>query len=485
MRYFQVLAVPESAVGQQELFDQDQIDSDGDVDDEDDGKHLSKKLKRQTKSTAGRSPGQHNDDSGEATTDGDKMGNGGKRYPGSDDSGSGSGEDGDSDDEELTDDEGDDEDDGDGETAKLNAALAAIVGTKQYDASMVDADTSGRGRQDSSDTDTDGDMDDDAMFALDERMAEVFRQRKQTRSSTRKNKRQEAAEARENVVRFKNRVLDLLDVYAKREHATARPRCVLAMLLPLLSLVRTSRSKQLVDRACGLMRSLAQKSRVGSAKAKAKIVSRQGGGKGGEEDAPPPPQQHQQGLLSVDDVQQAWTLLDQVHEEAGRGESRVHAQACSQASLMLVKLLIVSANAADAGGNDHGSGSTEQAKAVDGADHPTNEKKRKRPRRGEAEEQQQQQEQQHQHQQREAGPNSAADAAIQRIVARYASTQTRWLLQRPHKPVGSKSVAAAPIDATSSVPPTFPAPAAATSAIQPIFFSDFLNWCVSYRANVS
>jgi DNA polymerase phi len=480
MRYFQVLSVPESAAGQQELFDQDQIDSDGEVDDEGEGKHPSKKLKRQPKSTVGRSTGQNSDDSGEAMAEGDKMGNRSKPHPGSDESGTESGEGGDSDDEEGTDDEGDDEDAGDEETAKLNAALAAIVGTKQYGASMADADTSGTGRQGSFDTDSDADMDDDAMFALDERMAEVFRQRKQASNSTRKNKRQEAAEARENVVRFKNRVLDLLDVYAKREHSTARPRCVLAMLLPLLGLARTSRSKQLVDRACGLVRTLAQRSRLGSTKAKAKIVSQQGGGKSGEEDAPPPPQRHQQVPLSVDDVQQAWTLLDRVHEEAARGESRVHAQACSQASLMLVKLLVSSANATIAGGiGDDGGSSMDQAKTDDGADRPTNKKKRKRPRPEEAKEQQQQQ-------QPKAEPNTAADAAIQRIVARYASTQTRWLLQRPHKPVGSKSTAAAATDATSSVPPTCPAPAAAaTSAIQPLFFSDFLNWCVSYRANVS
>lgn len=181
----------------------------------------------------------------------------------------------------------------DDETAKLNAALAGIVKTKPFSEDVAQGEGS---------SDDDEEMNDDQMFALDDRMSRVFKERKKIPDEKR-----ERREARQNVVNLKNRALDLLEVYIKQEHAN--PLC-LDLLLPLLVLMRTTRSKQLSVRTGNLIRELARR-------AKSKD------------------------LPATASIEDAWDALRRVHDEITATEaSRAHAAACSQASLLLVKVLV-------------------------------------------------------------------------------------------------------------------------------------------------
>ena len=178
------------------------------------------------------------------------------------------------------------------ELARLNKALAQIVGTKPFN--------EGEAGQDD-DSSSDDAMNDDEMFALDDKMVKVFKERRKV-----SNKKQEMKDARETIVNFKNRVLDLLEIYIKLQHQN---KLVLNLVLPLLTLIRTSNSKQIADRSCGLIRDLTHRCK----------------GK----DVPQPKK-----------ARHVRDMLDEVHEEAMRAASKAHAIACSQSSLLLGKVLV-------------------------------------------------------------------------------------------------------------------------------------------------
>lgn len=204
----------------------------------------------------------------------------------------------------------------DQEHARLSAALAEIVQTQRVEAKTV--------KQEDDRSGSDEEMDDEAMFALDESMARVFRERlKQKRAVERKD---DDKAARSNMVHFKNRVLDLLDIYIKQEHST--PRC-LTVLMPLLALMRTTRTKQLSERASSLVRSLSQR-RKGAKDHRRSSVAQNGN------------VQHQSnGAAELSSDAALLALLRDVHDEASRGGgSRPHGSACSLASLLLVRQLV-------------------------------------------------------------------------------------------------------------------------------------------------
>ena len=179
------------------------------------------------------------------------------------------------------------------ELQRLNAALAEITGTKPFRADGTQSDRSS----------SDEDMDDDEMFALDDQMASVFKERRKVSS-----KKSEKRDAKETIVNFKNRVLDLLELYVKHQHENP---LVLNLILPLLTMCRTTTTKQIADRGCGIIRELSQKCK----------------GKG---------------LVVVESDETVWALFADIHQEAKREASRAHATACSQSSLVLVKVLISS-----------------------------------------------------------------------------------------------------------------------------------------------
>jgi len=128
-------------------------------------------------------------------------------------------------------DEDDDSAENDNEEAqKFNDALAKALGTRRLDQDL---------QEEESDSDTD--MTDSEMMALDSKLVEIFSQRKKI-----PNKKKEQKDAKETMVNFKSRVLDLLEIYVKR--SSSNPLAY-GLLLPLLQLIRTTKAKQLAEKA--------------------------------------------------------------------------------------------------------------------------------------------------------------------------------------------------------------------------------------------
>lgn len=211
---------------------------------------------------------------------------------GDEDEGSGS------EDEDGTDeDEDEDEEQDESEAAKLEAALSEALGAHK-----------------ATEDDSDSDMDDDAMLALDEQLANIFKQRS---AAAHKSKKQESKQAKETVTNFKNRVLDLLDIFAKSPRARESVAVSAKMLLPLLKCARTTGNKPIADHAANVVRNYAN------------------GLRGNEGDM----------VLSNDEKEELWGLLEDIHKEAakdgGVGRER-HKSACSQASLVVAKVCVAS-----------------------------------------------------------------------------------------------------------------------------------------------
>lgn len=233
-------------------------------------------------------------DADEAESDGSEIGSDG------DDAGSdveaiegGSGTD------EETDEGTDEAGDGD-ELAKFEAALAETLGTSRADAPKAKG---GESTQDS-DSDSDSDMDDEQMMALEPQLEKIFAEGKK-----KANAKQEKLKAKETMVNFKKRVLDLLQMYVKQQHAAAS---TLAVVTPLLRLVRTSSSKQVAEKSFKVVKQYFDLSR-GSKRAVRVAGSETG---------------------------RAWETLSAVHAEALREGSKMHSRACSRASLFVARLLV-------------------------------------------------------------------------------------------------------------------------------------------------
>ncbi|OJD12938.1 hypothetical protein AJ78_06544 [Emergomyces pasteurianus Ep9510] len=184
------------------------------------------------------------------------------------------------------------EEEDDGELEAFEAKLASALGTHRAD---KDLDAASSDSEDAS-------MDDDEMEALDDQIAKVFRARSQVHS-----KKKEKKDARETMLNFKNRVLDLLEIYVKKCHSSI---LALDLLMPLLQLSRKSKTKQIAARASNVLREYTK---------------------------------HCKGAASIPAIESAepvWELLKSVHQEAMHSAPAAHASSCSQASLLLVKILV-------------------------------------------------------------------------------------------------------------------------------------------------
>lgn len=218
------------------------------------------------------------------------------------------------DDDDDEDEEEDDEEEDSAEVADFEAKLAAALGTHRADKDL-DADSS-----------SDADMNDDEMEEIDAQLANVFRARRQVVSQHKDKK-----DARENMINFKNRVLDLLEIFVKKCHS--KP-LALDLILPLLRLARRSSVKQIAAKANAVLR---EYTKLCKGNAVPKIQAQGGDGDDSGEDG-----------SDRSNVEPVWELLRVVHKEAGHSGPPAHATACSQASLLVVKVLV----AADAGAVD-------------------------------------------------------------------------------------------------------------------------------------
>ena len=185
----------------------------------------------------------------------------------------------------------DPDDDNEDELAALNVKLAQIVGTRPGNEDLDAEDSSS----------SDEEMTDEQMFELNESLENIFRQQKKVTS-----KKTEKKDAKANIVNFKCRVLDLLEIYVKQEHGNGLG---LSLALPILTLVRTTTSPLVSRRACDVMREYARLCKG-------------------------------DGVPQIEDTESVFGLLRAVHIEAMTEGSNAHASACSQASLLLVRVLV-------------------------------------------------------------------------------------------------------------------------------------------------
>lgn len=200
---------------------------------------------------------------------------------------------GDEQDEESSDRSAADTDEDGDELAALNAKLAHIVGTRPSNEDIDAEDSSS----------SDEEMTDEQMFELDVSLENIFREQKRVTS-----KKNEKKDAKDNIVNFKCRVLDLLEIYVKQEH---RNGLGLSLSLPILTLIRTTTSPMVSRKACDVMREYARLCK-------------------GDE------------VPHIEDTESVFGLLEAIHIEAMKEGSNAHASACSQASLLLVRVLIAS-----------------------------------------------------------------------------------------------------------------------------------------------
>ena len=192
---------------------------------------------------------------------------------------------------ETSSDEADNVDEQDDELAAFDAKLAQALGTRPGHDDLREGDSSS----------SDEDMNDEQMEALDEHLEKIFRERKKLKS-----KKTEKKDAKEMIINFKSRVLELLEIYVKQQHANI---IALDLLLPILTLIRTTTSRVVSSKACNLLREYSKLCKG-------------------------------DGLSKITSVEEMATLLQQIHTEAGRDASNAHASACSQASLLVVRVIV-------------------------------------------------------------------------------------------------------------------------------------------------
>lgn len=197
-----------------------------------------------------------------------------------------------------SDDEEDEEEDSNGnEEAEFEAKLAEALGPHRAKSGREEAND---------DEESDSDMDDDEMDQVDTQLAKVFRARRDALEQKKDKK-----DAKENMVNFKNRVLDLLEIYVKKSHSSV---LALDLILPLLRLSRKSSVKQISNKATGVLREYTKLCK-GNAIPTLKEAS--------------------------DTSDEAvWGLLKDIHKEAMYSGPQTHVTACSQASLLVVKVLV-------------------------------------------------------------------------------------------------------------------------------------------------
>ncbi|KAK5990726.1 rDNA transcriptional regulator POL5-like protein [Cladobotryum mycophilum] len=210
----------------------------------------------------------------------------------------GSGSDNDSDEE----DDDDEENEGDGDKQgpiDLDELVGSILGSHRLDKD-ADAESS----------EDEGNMSDSEMMALDEKLAEVFKQRVKARPDTKRQKK----DAKQSVVNFKHRILDFLDIYVKNEVLSPLG---FSLLIPLLSLMRTTNTKTLGSRACEII--LNYQKGLKKARSNKDDVEAE--------------------TSTATDADDLLAVLVEVHDEAGKDNSHAYAKAASAASLIVVSAM--------------------------------------------------------------------------------------------------------------------------------------------------
>ncbi|GMM34078.1 DNA-directed DNA polymerase [Saccharomycopsis crataegensis] len=215
------------------------------------------------------------------------------------------------------------------------------------DSSSFSSDDDDNDDDDDDDNDLDGDagdnddddnssdeesMDDEQMMAIDSQLSMIFKQRQSALNANHSKsgtKRHEAKiEAQENMVFFKNRILDLLDIYVEKLVKSSSTSgsmndewyVCLSMASPLLDLMGLTLNGDLRDKAHKLLKKLV----------KVKVVL-------SKDHLGEPTEEGEEWFVNVDSL---FNMLGSIHEEIGDASTAALFAAYSQYSLYLSKILI-------------------------------------------------------------------------------------------------------------------------------------------------
>lgn len=106
-------------------------------------------------------------------------------------------------------------------------------------------------------------MDDEKMMELDDQLSQIFKRRKDALSniSTGNQRKIEAKESREDVIAFKQRVIDMLEIYVKfvekqslKEEKYSKISSCLLLLEPMIKCIQQTTDKSLANRIAKLLR---------------------------------------------------------------------------------------------------------------------------------------------------------------------------------------------------------------------------------------
>ncbi|KAF4123932.1 DNA polymerase phi [Geosmithia morbida] len=166
------------------------------------------------------------------------------------------------------------------------------------------------------------DMTDEQMLAMDGKLSEVLKQSVRAHPASKQKK-----DAKQTVVNFKHRILDLVNIYVRKEAANP---AALSLLLPLLNLMRSTTRKDLASRSADSIRQY---------QAALKKARSGGSGSGSKED---PDKEEGEGEGEEGDEGEVNELISQlieIHEEAAKDDSHAYAKAASSASLIVASTM--------------------------------------------------------------------------------------------------------------------------------------------------
>lgn len=222
------------------------------------------------------------------------------------------------DDEEEEEEEGEEEEEededkdgaNDDKYKELDDALANLLNSHRLDKDADAASSDGDGT----------DMSDSEMMALDDKISAAFKSRMKETGKKKENK-----DAKETVINFKRRALDLLAIFARKEAANP---LVYELLVPLLHLMRTTKTKDLARKAGNIITELPKTLR------KVKSVS------SGGNDRPDKETEEDKEKEAVDDADEQLHRLQAIHDEMSKDDSHAYAKAASTASLLVVSSVL-------------------------------------------------------------------------------------------------------------------------------------------------
>lgn len=205
------------------------------------------------------------------------------------------------------DDEEEGEEDGvDDQYKELDDALANLLNSHRLDKD-----------KDAASSDDDSDMSDSEMIALDDKISAAFKMRMKDTKRKKENK-----DAKETVINFKHRALDLLAIFARKE--AAHP-LTFELLVPLLHLMRTTKTKDLARKAGNIIIELP--------KTLKKLKS------GGQKQEEQEEKEDESTDVTVNTDEQMH-LLQTIHDEMSKDDSHAYAKAASTASLLVVSSIL-------------------------------------------------------------------------------------------------------------------------------------------------